>query len=89
MGLKNKIIAYVKNERENLNSIIVALKSIMSCEVIYVWRKIFKAFVLGMHFSMFATVDEKIYKGLKCVSIKFTHVNMQKCIQPKKIGKGV
>jgi hypothetical protein len=49
-GLKNKKIAYVKNERENLNSIIVALKSIMSCEVVSVWRKIFKAFLLGMHF---------------------------------------
>ncbi len=42
-----------------------------------------------MHFSMFAIVDEKVYKRLKCVSIKTTHIDMQKCIWPKKIGKGM
>jgi hypothetical protein len=83
--LENKIIAYVKDERENL--IIVALKSIMTCEVILVWRKFFKAFVLGMHFSVFVIMDEKVYKGFKCVSIKSTHVDMQKCIWPKKLGR--
>jgi hypothetical protein len=33
-GLENKIIAYVKDERTNLNFIIVAFKSITSCEII-------------------------------------------------------
>jgi hypothetical protein len=82
------IIAYVKDERANLNFIIVALKSITSCEIMWVWRKLFKAFVLGMHFSMFVIVDEKVYKGLKCVSIKFRHVNMQKCISQIFFWKG-
>jgi hypothetical protein len=42
-----------------------------------------------MHFSIFARMDEKIYKRLKCVSIKSTNVNMQKCIWRKFFGKGV
>jgi hypothetical protein len=32
-GLKNKIIAYVKDEGSNLNTMIIALKSIVKCEI--------------------------------------------------------
>ncbi len=51
-------------------------------------KELLKAFVVGIHFSMFVIVDKKIYKGLKCVSIKFRHVNMQKCIWQKNNWKG-
>ncbi len=33
-GLKNKIIAYVKDEGSNLNTMIITLKSIVNCEVL-------------------------------------------------------
>jgi hypothetical protein len=32
-GLKNKIIAYVKDEGSNLNTMIIVLKSIVKCEI--------------------------------------------------------
>ncbi len=36
----------------------------------------------------YATSDEKVYKGLKYVSIKFTQVYLEKCITyPKKLDK--
>jgi hypothetical protein len=49
-NLRNKIIAYVKDERSNLNVMIITLKSIMSCEVMVV-KEISKGPVLIMHFS--------------------------------------
>jgi hypothetical protein len=33
-GLKNKINAYVKHEGSNLNTMIIALKSIVKCEIL-------------------------------------------------------
>ncbi len=33
-GLRNKIIAYVKDEGSNLNTMTIALKSIVKCEVL-------------------------------------------------------
>jgi len=33
-GLKNKIIAYVKDEGSNLNTMTITLKSIVKCEVL-------------------------------------------------------
>jgi hypothetical protein len=35
-NLKNKIAAYVKDERSNLNVMIITLKCIVSCEVMVV-----------------------------------------------------
>jgi hypothetical protein len=32
-GLRNKIIAYVKDEGSNLNIMIIVLKSIVKCEI--------------------------------------------------------
>jgi hypothetical protein len=34
MGLKKKIVAYVKNEGSNLNTMIIALKCIMNYEAL-------------------------------------------------------
>jgi hypothetical protein len=33
-GLRNKIIAYVKDEGSNLNTVTITLKSIVKCEVV-------------------------------------------------------
>ncbi len=34
-GLKKKIIAYVKDERSNLNAMTIALKHVVNCENLY------------------------------------------------------
>jgi hypothetical protein len=71
--LKEKIIAYVKDEGSNLNALITTLKSIAYYEATGMEEKKFKALVLGMHFSK---VDhmlqwmKKLCKGFKYVSIK-------------------
>jgi hypothetical protein len=76
-GLKRKIIAYVKDERSNLNTTIIALKFTMSsCEI------------MGLHESLFdhtfsktcqyVIVDENVCKNFKFVSIKSTQSNLQK-----------
>jgi hypothetical protein len=37
----------------------------------------------------YVIVDEKVCRSLKHVSLKFAHVDLQKCIPwPKKFGKG-
>jgi hypothetical protein len=33
-GLRNKIITYVKDEGSNLNTLIIALKSVVKCETL-------------------------------------------------------
>jgi hypothetical protein len=33
-GLRNKIIAYVKDEGSNLNTVTIVLKSVIKCEVL-------------------------------------------------------
>jgi hypothetical protein len=46
-GLRNKIIAYVKDEGSNLNTMIIALKSIIECEILGV-NEVFRVLVLAM-----------------------------------------
>jgi hypothetical protein len=48
-GLRNKIIVYVKNEGSNLNTMAIALKFVVKCEVLGL-VKTFKVFVLAMFF---------------------------------------
>ncbi len=48
-GLRNKIIVYVKNEGSNLNTMTIALKFVVKCEVLGLVKN-FKAFVLAMFF---------------------------------------
>jgi hypothetical protein len=54
-ALRRKIIAYVKDEGSNLNTMITTLKSIIICDMLF-WRKAFKAFVLVMHFLKLANI---------------------------------
>jgi hypothetical protein len=48
-ALRRKIIAYVKDEGSNLNTMTTTLKSIVSCDVLGLEKK-FKALVLVMYF---------------------------------------
>jgi hypothetical protein len=79
---KEKNIAYVKDKSSNFNTMIDALKSIVNCESIGL-----KENFQGSHFGhvfpnacQYGTTYEKMWKSFKYISIKFTHVDMQKCI---------
>lgn len=63
-NLRNKIIANVKDERSNLNVMIITFKSIMSCEVVVV-KEISKGLVLVMHFWKLVNMLQVIKKCAK------------------------
>jgi hypothetical protein len=48
--LRRKTITYIKDERLNLNTMTIALKFIVKCEIL-VWMKAFKELVLAMVLS--------------------------------------
>jgi hypothetical protein len=48
-ALKRKIVAYVKNEGFNLNFMTIALKLVVSCDVLGL-EEVFRILVLVMHF---------------------------------------
>jgi len=77
--LRKKIVAYVKNERSNLNIIIVALKSTISCDVLDLEENL-----QGTCFShaflktcQYAKTNEIFCKGLKHLSIKVVQKDSQ------------
>jgi hypothetical protein len=47
--LRNKIIAYVKDEGFDLNIMTIALKFIISCDFL-IWQKVYRVAVSAMHF---------------------------------------
>jgi hypothetical protein len=47
--LRKKIVAYMKNEDYSFNIMISTLKSLVNCETLGTWRKVFKEHVLVMH----------------------------------------
>jgi hypothetical protein len=90
-GLRNTIIAYVKDEGSNLNTLTNALKSIVKCETLGLENN-FQRTCFGHVFSkacQHATIDDKICKNLKYVSIKSNQSDLQNCITwLKKYVKG-
>jgi hypothetical protein len=48
-ALKRKIVPYVKDEGSNLNIMTIALKLVISCDVLGL-EEVFKVLVLVMHF---------------------------------------
>ncbi len=64
--LRKKIVAYVKNKRSNLNIINVALKSIISCDVLDLGEN-FQGTCFSHAFlktCQYAKTNEKVCKGL-------------------------
>ncbi len=79
-NIMKKISVYVKDEQSNLNTMIFALKAVVTLKV---WRKVINALCFGHAFSMtcqYAITNEKVCKNLTYVSIKITLKNLQKCI---------
>jgi hypothetical protein len=53
--LRKKIVAYVKDEGSNLNTMIIAPKLVISCNVL-VWKKVYRELVSVVHFLKHANV---------------------------------
>jgi hypothetical protein len=80
--LRKKNVAYVKNERSNLNIIIVIAKSTISCDALDLEEN-FQGTCFNHAFKktcQHAKTNEKVCKGLKHVSIKVAQKDLQKCI---------
>jgi hypothetical protein len=61
-GLKNKIIAYVKDKGSNLNTMIIVLKFVVECEVLG-WDESFQGSCFGHVFFQTCqngTINEKV-----------------------------
>jgi hypothetical protein len=90
-GLRETNIVYVKDEGSNLNAMTNVLKSIVKCDSLGI-EESFQGTCFGHAFSkacQYGTVEEKVCKNLKYVSIKSPQVDLQKCITRfKKFGKG-
>jgi hypothetical protein len=90
-GSKNKIITYVKDQGSNLNTLSNAFKSVVKCEILGLEEN-FQGTCFGHVFSkacQYASIDDKVCKDLKYVSIKFSQTYLQKCITwPNFFGKG-
>ncbi len=72
-ALRRKIIVYVKNEGSNMNTTTTTLKSIVSCDMLGL-EESFQGVCFGHAFSktcQYGTIEEKVYKCLQYVSIKF------------------
>jgi hypothetical protein len=72
-GLTKNILAYVKNENANLNTMIIVLKSIVSCEALDVMES-FYGICFRHTFSkacQYSTIEKRILRDLDYFSIKF------------------
>jgi hypothetical protein len=88
-GLTSKVLCYVKDEGTNLETMTIALKSTISCEVLNLLTP-FVGACFGHAMSKvakYATIDDKVFKDLGVVSIKYVQSLFQACITlPKKFG---
>ncbi len=82
-ALRKKIIAYIKDEGSNLNTMTTILKSIISCDMLGL-EEVFQGIYFGHAFSkacQYATTEEKICKDLRYVLIKLAQGDLQNCIK--------
>ncbi len=75
-GLTKKILAYVKDKGANLNIMTIALKSIISCEILGMMESFHGTYIKHALFKacQYATIEGRVFKGLKYVFIKFVQV---------------
>ncbi len=77
--------------KNNLNTMTIALKFIISCDVLGLTKKFHGSYFVHAFFEAckYASIDEKVYKGLKYVFVKFAQYDQHKCITwSKKSRKG-
>jgi hypothetical protein len=90
-GLNVKILAYVKDERNNISTMTIVVTFVVSCELLKFttpfigscwWHAMSKC-------CKYATNDTKVYTRLTLISIKECQSILQKTITwTKKSGKG-
>ncbi len=81
----------MKDEGFNLNNMIIALKFVMNCDVLGLKENFQGNYFVHVFYKacQYATMNDKVYKGLKYVSIKVAPKKLQTCIiWPKKQEKG-
>jgi hypothetical protein len=83
---RRKIIAYVKDEGSNINIMIIALKSIVSCDVLGLEER-FQGTCLGHAFCQYDTIEDTICKDL-CVNQNCPRRFAKMRNMAKKIWKG-
>jgi len=72
----------VKDEGSNLNTLTNALTSVLKCETLGL-EESFQGTCFGHVFSkacQYATIDDKVCKNLKYVSIKYAQIDLHKWI---------
>ncbi len=71
----------MKSDMSNLKTMIITTKSIVSYEILCLWENFQGTCFRNAFFKtcQYATMDEKVYKGLKYVIIKIAQRDMQKC----------
>jgi hypothetical protein len=77
--------------KNNLNTMTIALKSIISCDVLGLTKSFHGSYFGHAFFEAckYASTDEKVYKGLKYVFVKIAQYDQHKCITwSKKSRKG-
>lgn len=80
--LENKVLAYVKDEGKNLNTLAIELTTLVSCEVMGLASP-YSGACFGHIMSkvcQHATDDEKVCKSMKKVSMKKAQGTLQKTI---------
>ncbi len=81
----------MKNGGYNLNVMTYVLKYVVNCERLGLQESLNDT-SFGHVFSkacQYATIDKKVYRSIRYVSIKAIQANLQKCITwPKTYGKG-
>ncbi len=87
----HRMIAFVKDEGNNLMSMVTTLCSIVDCHLLKL-QQVYEGMCFGHIMSktcQYATNDEKVTTSLKRVNVKATQRNLQKTITwTKKLGKG-
>jgi len=90
-GLRKKIIAFVKDEGANLNVMTLALRFIMSYDILGL-EESFNGSCFGRVFfkaCQYGATKKKVCKDMRFMSIKNVQYDIQKCITwSKKFGKG-
>ncbi len=79
-GLRKKIIAYIKYEGANLNSMTLIVKFVVNCEILGL-EESFNGTCFDHAFSKtchYVTIKEKVCKDLRIVSIKFVQSEIWK-----------
>jgi hypothetical protein len=80
--LRKKIVTYVRDEGFYVNTMIISLKSIVSCNVLGL-KESFQGTCFDHAFSKmceYATTYEKVCKGLRYVSIKVDQGDLPYCM---------